>query len=94
MNESFVIRSIELTALAQLIADIVVEKLSNTPPSTARLVNRKELSAALGVSVPTIDRMVRQTAVPSTRIGKRRLFDVEQVRKAIADRELVQSRCD
>ncbi len=91
MDESFIIRSAELPTLARLIAEVVVEKLSRTPPSTASLVNRKELSAALGVSVPTIDRMVRQKAVPSTKIGTRRLFDVEQVRRAIAEKEMVQS---
>lgn len=84
LNESYLIRSIELPALAELIAAEVEKRMGvRSASSVAGLVDRVKLAELLGVSVPTIDRMVKSESIPSTTIRSRRVFDVESVRKAI-----------
>ena len=84
MNESFIVRLDELPELAKMIAVELGELSKRASSPASNLVDRADLAKTLGVSVPTVDRLVRGSSIPSTKIGKRRLFDVEQVRMSIA----------
>ena len=49
-----------------------------------RLVDGDRMAELAGVSRPTIDRAVRDNAIPSVRIGRRRLFEPRAVIDAFA----------
>jgi len=71
----------ELAAfLVPRLADEVAEKLSKQP----RLVDRHKLADLIGLSVPTIDRRVRDGSIPVIRSGKRVLFDPTAVVAALS----------
>ena len=61
----------ELEQLARAIADRVTDQLA----MRRRLTTRHELAQVLGVSVPTIDRMLRDNEIPSISIRGKRMFD-------------------
>jgi excisionase family DNA binding protein len=44
-----------------------------------RFISPKEAAQFLGLSRPTIDRLVKRRAIPSYMIGHRRLFDPEEL---------------
>ncbi len=52
-----------------------------------KLVDRNELARLLGVSIQTINRLVKDRMIPSVRIGKRRLFEARKVIDALTDVE-------
>lgn len=60
----------------QRIAEIVVQKLRATePPKSKVYLSRKQAAAALGVSLPTLDRQVREGRITPKRLGTRIVFD-------------------
>ena len=46
-----------------------------------RFLNIRELSKELGLGVATINKLVKKGEIPSHKIGKRRLFDWEEIVK-------------
>jgi excisionase family DNA binding protein len=65
----------ELEQLARAIADRVADQLT----MRRRLTTRHETAKILGVSVPTIDRMLRDNEIPFIAIRGKRLFDAAAV---------------
>lgn len=61
----------EIAALADAVAEQVVDKLTSRP----RLVDRYELAKLLSVSVPTIERLSAAGDIPLVRMGRRVLYD-------------------
>lgn len=53
------------------------------------LVDRLEAARALGVSSGTIDNLRRRGELPSVKIGTRRLFDMDDLRRFIEARKAV-----
>ena len=47
------------------------------------LVGRQEIAELLAVSLPTVDRLVSDGRIPSTKIGTRRLFSPSLVLRAM-----------
>lgn len=85
MSESLILKSADVDALADLIATVVVERVAKQlDANKRRLVDREEMAALANVSVPTLDRLVAAEAVPSLRIGNRRLFDPDAFLDALA----------
>lgn len=79
-QKSLIIAEADLTVLSELVASAVVTKLQSAAQGTSRrLANRDEMAALLGVSLPTLDRLVARANLPSIQIGTRRLFDVDRV---------------
>ncbi|MGA2958095.1 MAG: helix-turn-helix domain-containing protein [Thermodesulfobacteriota bacterium] len=44
-----------------------------------RLISIREVSELISISQPTINRMIEAKTIPSYKIGKRRLFDPEEI---------------
>jgi len=44
-----------------------------------QFITIKEISTVIDVSVPTINRWIRNNYIPSYKIGKRRLFKKEEI---------------
>ncbi len=70
-----------LDAIADRVADRVLAKLK--PAEPAGLVTKTQLAKALGCCTVTIDRYLTQGRIPFQAVGKRRKFDVAEVRKAL-----------
>jgi excisionase family DNA binding protein len=51
------------------------------------LVNADDLAKLISISRPTVERLVRANRIPSIRIGRRRLFDPNDVVKALKSEE-------
>lgn len=66
----------ELDALAERIAASVAARLGARPAMIDSLALARELS----LSPTTVERLARSGAIPSTKIGRRRLFDPAAVR--------------
>lgn len=49
----------------------------------ALFVSREELAKLFGISLRKVDALRKDGKLPSVKIGARRLFDVEQVRRAL-----------
>jgi hypothetical protein len=64
---------------APIAARLVQERTPSPPPAPAPLVDMDGLTAALGVSVTTVRRMVKE-GCPVERYGKSARFDVAAVR--------------
>lgn len=64
---------------------------SNTTVTVAAplLVDRREAARLLGVSPGTIDNLRLRGQLPSVKVAARRLFDVEDLRRFIAERKAV-----
>jgi hypothetical protein len=58
------------------------------PKEEHKFVGRKELCDLLHVSVPTIVRMERERIIKNLRTGSRAHYEVEEVKKALANQEL------
>ncbi len=43
-------------------------------PVDTRFLSREQAAEGLGVSVRTVDRLIREAEIPSVRLGKRRLI--------------------
>lgn len=56
--------------------------MSTTEPSPL-FVGRKELARLFSISLRTVDLLVARNSIPSTKLGGRRLFNVELVRAAV-----------
>lgn len=77
----------ELTALADQIADRVIEHLEiSFPVDKDRIIGREELAQELGLSVPSIDRMVSDGEIPSFLVKNRRRFNLAKVCEVIENR--------
>jgi hypothetical protein len=65
----------------------VVEALRAQAPVGPRaptpLVDKRMLAHALGVSIPSIDRLCRNQRIPYVLVGEVRRFDLEAVREAL-----------
>ena len=66
-----------------------MRKLSNTPGASPLLVDRREAGRLMGVSPGTIDNLRTRGELPSVKIGARRLYDVADLIRLIADRKAV-----
>ncbi len=66
--------------LVERIAGRVVAVLANQP----RLVGRYDLAKVLGVSVTTLERLQRDQKISTIRIGRRVLYDPDQVLAELA----------
>lgn len=44
-----------------------------------RFLNIKEVSKLLGMSIAVINKFIKEGSIPSYKIGKRRLFDQEEI---------------
>jgi excisionase family DNA binding protein len=64
-----------------------VAELPNVPGTAPLLVDRCEAGRLLGVSPGTIDNLRLRGELPSLKLGTRRLFDVEDLRRLIGDRK-------
>ena len=53
---------------------------------TERAINRQQLADLLQISVPTIDRLVSQGAIPSMLVNSRRIFLASEVKEALRQR--------
>lgn len=65
----------DLDRLAGVLAGYVEERLVKRP----RLVDRHKLAEQLSVSVATIERGIKANEIPVVRIGRRALFDTDEV---------------
>lgn len=72
----------ELEAFVDAIATRVAQKLSNRP----LLVDRYSLAEIVGVSVPTVERLQRNGIIPVIRVGRRTLYDPQEVITALSAR--------
>ena len=77
---SSVLSPMDIQRLADALAPLIADRLANT----RRLVDRVELSNIIGLSVPTIERRMRDGSIPVVRSGRRTLFDVDAVVKAMS----------
>lgn len=64
-----------------------MSKRTSAPPTPALLVDRREAGRLLCVSAGTIDNLRLRGALPSVKIGARRLFDVDDLRRLIDSRK-------
>lgn len=62
-------------------------ELRNIPGAAPLLVDRREAGRLMGVSPGTIDNLRLRGELPSLKLGTRRLFDVEDLRRLIGDRK-------
>lgn len=63
---------------------------THTPTTAAPLlVDRREAARLLGVSPGTIDNLRARGELPSVKIGARRLFDMDDLRRLIEARKAV-----
>jgi len=53
------------------------------PRAVTPLVDKRMLAHALGVSIPSIDRLCRSQRIPYVLVGEVRRFDLEAVREAL-----------
>jgi hypothetical protein len=53
------------------------------PRAVAPLVDKRMLAHALGVSIPSVDRLCRSQRIPYVLVGEVRRFDLEAVREAL-----------
>ncbi len=56
------------------------------PASPEPLVSRLEIARLLGCSIATLDRLIREGAIPYLVVGETKRFDVQAVRAALAAR--------
>ncbi len=61
----------------------------NASTLTPQLVDRREAARVLSVSPGTIDNLRTRGELPSVKIGARRLYDVADLIRLIADRKAV-----
>ena len=71
--------------LADTIVNRLIQKLENTQPcpSNPILNDREETARLLNLSTSTLDKLVRQSLVPSIQVGTKRLFDLQDVANAL-----------
>ena len=72
----------DAAALAQLIADALVEPVAELLAAQRRppaLLSRADAAAALGISLPKLDALVRHRQCPHVRIGASVRFDLGEV---------------
>ncbi len=81
MTRDVLFHGVDLQELTQAVAAVVVAQL--TPLLQAshepRLVDRVRMAELLGISLPSLDRMVSSDEIPSVTIGTRRLFNPASV---------------
>ena len=73
----------ELASLTDAIATAVAAKLAARP----RLVDRYDLATAIGISVPSIERLQRDSVIVPIRAGRRCLYDIDVTIAALTKRE-------
>lgn len=59
------------------------ESKTELAPMNKQLHSKKETAKAIGVSIRTIDNLIAKQAIPSIRIGSRRLFRIDRVIEAL-----------
>lgn len=87
MAESLILKSADVHALAELLADAVAKRVQ--PMITSRqskLVDRPTMAELANISVPMLDRLVAAKKIPSVTAGKRRLFDPDRVVEALSNK--------
>ena len=90
MNESLILKSADVDALADLLAAAVAKRLEPLLTSRQRkLVDRPTMATLLDVSIPMLDRLVASKQIPSVLVGVRRLFDPDRVVEALASAGVV-----
>ena len=72
----------------EIVKDVVSEVLSQTERKEVHYYSRKELSEKLGVSLPTISRMVKVGMIHPRRLGQRVLFDSREIDDALRENKL------
>ena len=74
-----------LAAIATLV-DLLLEDDTPAPiaSTSRRLIDRTELAEILGVSQPTLRKMVRSGRLPYVQVGDVHRYDVDEVRAALA----------
>jgi hypothetical protein len=86
MNESMLLRSVDVDKLAERVAEIVCKRIvPELGQPKRRMVDRHKMAELAGISVPVLDRLVSQKLIPSNLVGTRRLFDPDAVIDAIAN---------
>lgn len=70
----------DLESFADKVADLVVKRLTDQPA----LVDKVALSKKIGLSIPTIDRLVKDGQIPAIKKRRRVLFSVDAVVSALA----------
>ncbi len=73
--------SLDTDGLADLIADRVAERLAPEPV----FLSADQLATRVGLGVATVRKLSRRGDIPTIMIGRRRLFDLQRVREALAD---------
>lgn len=53
-----------------------------------RLINKKELAEYLNLSIYTIDTWVSQNRIPYIKMGRRVLFDLDEIEKWIEEQKV------
>lgn len=69
----------EIDQLAETVAERLAEKLTGRH----KLVDRHQIAEILGVSVPTIDRHLKDGRIPIVRVGRTVRFDPGRVISAL-----------
>lgn len=85
-----ILSPLELETLAEQIAVRVADRLANR----RRLLTRHELSVVIGVSVPKLDTMLRQGELPTIRVGRKVLFDPDEVVRHLARQSQTKEACE
>jgi excisionase family DNA binding protein len=70
-----------------LVSEIIDQKLQPEPPKD--LLNRKEVSVMLRISLPTLQRMTQSGTITGYRIGRRVLYRADEVEKALKSIDVI-----
>lgn len=72
----------------EVVKEAVSEVVSRAEQKEVRYYSRNELAQMLGVSLPTITRMVKQGRITPRRLGKRVLFNSKEIEAALKENKL------
>jgi excisionase family DNA binding protein len=88
MMHGLIMSETDLKALAVEISNTIESRIAGllSKSQVESAVSREEMAELLGVGVATIDRLVRDNAIPSMLPGTRRLFLPSKVYEALSMR--------
>lgn len=83
----WLLRNLDPDELRREIVDEIVERIREllAAQSAPRMVDRQCMAKLLGISLPTLDRMVTEQRIPSVKVGSRRLFHPPAVIDALSN---------
>lgn len=79
------LQGLSLDELTKAIASRVADALAATDqqPTNSLLTDRDQTAQLLNISLSTLDKLVKENAIPSINVGAKRLFDAAEVVEAL-----------